>query len=165
MNVEIINKKFRLDIYGFSQEVINNDYVGTAFKLMDRMWQIVKTNGLKNKGMNIWVYEAGEKIFAGVELNETPDNTTGLEQKRIDLNKYAYHKHIGPYNLIKQAGLNMRDEIIKRGCTTILLRSYSFQAPSFYEKNGYKTVYVLDDFPIGYRHFTLVKKLFPENLT
>ncbi len=51
------------------------------------------------------------------------------------------------------------DEIIKRGCSTILLRSYSFQAPVFYEKNGYKTVYILDDFPNGYKHYNLVKKV------
>jgi GNAT superfamily N-acetyltransferase len=51
------------------------------------------------------------------------------------------------------------EEIIKKGCTTILLRSYSFQAPLFYEKNGYKTVYILDDFPNGYKHYNLVKRI------
>ena len=51
------------------------------------------------------------------------------------------------------------DEIIKKGCTTIVLRSYSFQAPLFYEKNGYKTVYILDDFPNGYKHYNLVKRI------
>jgi len=51
------------------------------------------------------------------------------------------------------------DEIIKKGCTTILLRSYSFQAPFFYQKNGYKAEYILDDFPNGYKHYTLVKRI------
>ena len=51
------------------------------------------------------------------------------------------------------------EEIIKKGCTTILLRSYSFQAPLFYEKNGYKIVYILDDFPNGYKHYNLVKRI------
>jgi GNAT superfamily N-acetyltransferase len=51
------------------------------------------------------------------------------------------------------------EEIIKKGCTTILLRSYSFQAPLFYEKNGYKTVYILDDFPNGYKHYNLIKRI------
>ena len=53
MDVEIINKPFRLDIHGFSEVVNNEDYTGTAFKLMDKMWQIVKVNELKNKGLNI----------------------------------------------------------------------------------------------------------------
>ena len=82
---------------------------------MDKMWRTVKTNGLKNKGLNIWVYEPGEKVFAGVELFDAPNHNTGLEQKNINLTKYALYKHVGPYNLIKQAGQNMQDELRKRG--------------------------------------------------
>ena len=118
MNVEIINKNLRLDIYGFSGIAMNKDYTGTAFKLMDKMWQTVKSKNLKNKGLNIWVYEQNEKVFAGVELNGSPVHGTGLEQKNINFIKYAYYKHIGPYNLIKQAGQNMRDELNKRGFVT-----------------------------------------------
>ena len=68
MKVEIINKTLRLDIYGFSGMAINKDYAKTAFQLMDRMWQVVRTKELKHKGINIWVYETNEKVFAGVEL-------------------------------------------------------------------------------------------------
>ncbi len=115
MPVEIINNPFRLDIYGFSGIAINKDYAGMAFKLMDKMWQVVKSNNLKNKGLNVWVYGPSEKVFAGVELDDTSKHNTGLEQKNINLTKYAYHKHIGPYNLIKQAGQTMRDELKNRG--------------------------------------------------
>ena len=69
--------------------------------------------------------------------------------------KEEYRKNGLGKMLLKAA----EDEIIKKGCTTILLRSYSFQAPLFYEKNGYKTVYILDDFPNGYKHYNLVKKI------
>jgi predicted transcriptional regulator YdeE len=120
MNVEIINEPLRLDIYGFSGIAINKDYAGTAFRLMDKMWKTVKSNNLKNKGLNIWVYEQDEKVFAGVELNDIPDQDTGLEQKNITLVKYAYFKHVGPYNLIKQAGQNMTDELQNKGYETIL---------------------------------------------
>jgi len=120
MNVEIISEPLRLDIYGFSGIAINKDYVGTAFKLMDKMSQIVKSNNLKNKGLNIWVYEQDQMVFAGVELNEIPTQDTGLEKKSISLLNYAYYKHIGPYNLIKQAGQNMTDELKSRGYETIL---------------------------------------------
>ncbi len=118
MNVEIINTPLRLDIYGFSEIAKNKDYAGTAFNLMDKMWQTVKANELKNKGLNIWVYEPNEKVFAGVELNDTPKDGTGLEQKSITINKYAYYKHIGSYNLIRQVGQNMRDELKNRGLET-----------------------------------------------
>ena len=120
MDVEIINKTSHVDIYGFSGIAVNKDYAGTAFKLMDKMWQIVKSNNLKNKGLNIWVYEQNENVFAGVELDDIPEHDTGLEQKSITLTKYAYYKHVGSYNLIKQVGQNMRDELKSKGFETDL---------------------------------------------
>ncbi len=120
MNLEIVTEPLRLDIYGFSGIAINKDYTGTAFKLMGKMWQTVKSNNLKNKGLNVWVYEQGEKVFAGVELTAIPEHSIGLEQKNISLTKYAYYKHIGSYNLIKQVGQNMRDELKSKGFETIL---------------------------------------------
>ncbi len=118
MKVEISNKNFTLDIFGFSGIAVNKDYAGTAFQLMDKMRQTVKTKELENKGINIWVYETNEKVFAGVELYNSPNPDTGLEHKVVNLPNYAYYKHIGPYNLIKQAGQNMRDELKNQGFET-----------------------------------------------
>jgi effector-binding domain-containing protein len=120
MNIEIIEKELRLNIYGFSGIAVNKDYAGIAFKLSGRMWQTVKSNNLKNKGLNIWVYEQHEKVFAGVELNEAPNQDTGLELNSIVLTKYAYYKHIGPYHLIKQAGQNMIDQLKRQGFEIVL---------------------------------------------
>ncbi|MEY2918323.1 MAG: hypothetical protein RIS73_2037 [Bacteroidota bacterium] len=120
MNLEIINTPLKLDIYGFSGIAVNKDYAGTAFKLMDKMWQTVKSKNLINKGLNIWVYEQDQRIFAGVELNDIPNQDTGLELKSITLLKYAYYKHIGPYGLIKQAEQNMTGELKSKGYETIL---------------------------------------------
>jgi len=108
MEIEIISNELRLNIHGLSGTPSNKDYVATVFQLSGRMWQIVKRNGIKNKGKNIWVYEEDHKVFAGVEL-EQMDHGTELEQKTITLKKYAYCKHIGPYNLIKQTGQRMTE--------------------------------------------------------
>ena len=113
--VEIINKPRTFNMHGFCGIAINKDYAGTAFRLMDKMWQVVKSNNLKNKGLNIWVYEPGEKLFAGVELDENQKHDTALEEKIINLTKYAWYKHIGPYNGIKRAGENMTAELKRRG--------------------------------------------------
>ena len=116
MDIEIITKNFQLDIYGFGGIVTNKDYAGTAFKLSGKMWEVIKANSLKNKGINIWVYEDADKVFAGVELdNPSESNNYGLDEKKINLKKYAYYKHIGPYNLIKQTGQNITNELTKRG--------------------------------------------------
>jgi predicted transcriptional regulator YdeE len=117
MDIEIITKNFQLEIYGFGGIAANKDYAGTAFKLSGKMWDTIKSNGIENKGKNIWVYETANKVFAGIELeNATTDNDSfGLEKMIIDLEKYAYYKHIGSYNLIKQIGQSMTNELTKQG--------------------------------------------------
>lgn len=121
MNIEIHNEVFRLDIFGFGGIASNKDYAGTAFKLSGKMWEIVKSRDLKNKGKNIWVYETGDKVFAGVELEDSMDGTNyGLERNKIDLEKYAYCKHVGPYNLIKETGQAMRNYLAKQGFEVVL---------------------------------------------
>jgi len=117
IDLQIIDEKLILVVHGFSGIAANKDYAGTAFRLMDRMWKTVRAQELKTKGLNIWIYEPGEKVFAGVELEGSPKSDTGLEQKSIVLTKYAYYKHIGPYGLIKQAGTNVRSELNSKGFT------------------------------------------------
>jgi len=120
MNIEIITQPLHLTIYGYSGVALNKDYAGMAFQLMDRMWKTIHENEIKNKGLNIWVYEADHKVFAGVELMEDLQNVLGLESKHLILTKYASYKHIGSYKLIKQAGLKMTAELKGQGYTTIL---------------------------------------------
>ena len=45
-----------------------------------------------------------------------------------------------------------------RGCKVILINSYSFQAPAFYQKCGYELAWQLDDFPPGHQYAYLVKR-------
>jgi GNAT superfamily N-acetyltransferase len=45
------------------------------------------------------------------------------------------------------------------GCQVILLTSYSFQAPAFYQKCGYELAWQLNDFPPRHAHCVLVKRL------
>src|SRR5258705_6172217 len=110
MDIDIIATHLDLEIHGFSGTAINKDYAGTACRLMDKMWKVVKTKELKNKGLNIWVYGPNEKVFAGVELVDSSNHETGLEQKNIHLVKYARYKHVGSYALVKQTGQNMIGE-------------------------------------------------------
>jgi GNAT superfamily N-acetyltransferase len=50
-------------------------------------------------------------------------------------------------------------EAAARGCTRATLDTYSFQAPDFYQRLGYRIVAAVDDLPAGYQHYTLVKEL------
>jgi len=46
-----------------------------------------------------------------------------------------------------------------RGCRQLMLGSFSFQAPQFYQSLGYEVFAVLDDHPHGHRLYMLYKRL------
>ena len=50
-------------------------------------------------------------------------------------------------------------EARKRGCSRAMLYTYSFQAPDFYHKFGYRIVTSIEGLPEGHRQHTLVKDL------
>jgi GNAT superfamily N-acetyltransferase len=49
------------------------------------------------------------------------------------------------------------EEARNNKCIRVLVKTYSFQAPTFYEKHGYKVEHVTEDFPEGHRYYTLMK--------
>jgi GNAT superfamily N-acetyltransferase len=51
------------------------------------------------------------------------------------------------------------EEAKSKNCNVILVKTYGFQAPRFYEINDYKIQQVIEDFPKGYRYFTLSKTI------
>ncbi len=93
---------------------------------MNAMWEYVKSNNLKNKGQNIWVYPESHIVFAGVELKGEPMRNLELEKKKIQLAKYAYYKHIGPYSNLKAAYQKMNDYLFLKGI------SYTFPQLEIY---------------------------------
>jgi ribosomal protein S18 acetylase RimI-like enzyme len=47
----------------------------------------------------------------------------------------------------------------ERGCRHVFLDTFSFQAPGFYEKLGYRIYAKADDWPVGHAHHFLRKDL------
>ena len=50
-------------------------------------------------------------------------------------------------------------EALRRGCAQVVLSSHSFQAPGFYEVNGYERKYAVEGWPRGYCDIIYVKAL------
>jgi ribosomal protein S18 acetylase RimI-like enzyme len=50
-------------------------------------------------------------------------------------------------------------ETKSKGCHTIMVRSFSFQAPHFYERYGFKTEHIITDFPKAYDYYILSKRI------
>lgn len=110
-----VRKDFSISLYGFSGVADRQDWAGTGKKLMDRLWQEVRSRKLPNKGINVWVYEEGNLLFTGVELTAPPPAGSALETKTISLPRYAYFKHIGPYTEMKTTYEAAREEVKKVG--------------------------------------------------
>ncbi len=51
------------------------------------------------------------------------------------------------------------DEALARGCQSVWAMSYTFQAPSLYEKCGFERVAELVDWPPGHAHVVLRRRL------
>lgn len=45
------------------------------------------------------------------------------------------------------------------GCTQVMLDTFSFQAPAFYQQHGYTIRGAIEDFPRGHRKYILQKPL------
>ena len=50
-------------------------------------------------------------------------------------------------------------EARRRGCTSVLLMTFRFQAPAFYARHGFDVVAAVDDHPEGHQNLLLRKRL------
>ncbi|MED0905714.1 GNAT family N-acetyltransferase [Bacillus nitratireducens] len=103
------------------------------------------------KEVSFVVKDENGKIFGGV---------TGM--------MYFYHLHIDFLWIdesVRHDGYGSQlllkiEEIAKeKGCRLILLDSFSFQAPEFYKKHGYREYGVVEDHPKGHSQHFFEKRL------
>ena len=59
----------------------------------------------------------------------------------------------------RQLLLMAESEARNRSCFYAMLNTYSFQAPDFYRKFGYRVAAIIAGLPEGHRQYTLVKPL------
>ncbi len=52
-------------------------------------------------------------------------------------------------------------EARRRGCSHMLLMTFSFQAPGFYARHGFEVLAAVDDHPRGHRNLLMRKRLDP----
>ena len=96
-------------------------------------------------------------------LNENGEKTAGLignthgnwlSIKYLWVSEELREKKIGS-QILEQAEETART----RGCKYVCLDTFSFQAPAFYKKYGYREVFVLENYPIFGKRYYLTKIL------
>jgi hypothetical protein len=109
MDIQVLNDPVAFDLYGVSGDVPNFDFAGTGQRLMAEMWKRLKEDGLKQRDVQCWVYDSMDRMFSGVEIEG--ENGGSLEHKPVSLKRYAYYKHVGPYEELGDVHRGMEKEL------------------------------------------------------
>jgi hypothetical protein len=118
MEIEVREGPLELDLYGVSGAVPNFDFAGTGKALMDEMWKRIKAEDLRSTGINYWVYFTSSQMLTAVELEGSPPETS-LEHRPVTIRRFAYYKHVGPYEQLHEVHQGMEKELTTRGLKEI----------------------------------------------
>jgi ribosomal protein S18 acetylase RimI-like enzyme len=102
------------------------------------------------KDINLVVKNTDGEILAGLLGKKYYMNAAYIDTLWVDNNYRG--KGLGTQLLKKFEGI-----VKTLNCHLIHLDTFDFQAPEFYEKNGYKIYGTLDDNPIGHKRFYYYK--------
>ena len=103
------------------------------------------------KDLGVYYQDDAGKTIAGL-IGNTHGNW--LFVKYFWVAKELRGQNIGS-QILKQAEQTARE----RGCKYAFLDTFSFQAPLFYEKHGYKEVFVLENYPVTGKRYYYTKAL------
>jgi GNAT superfamily N-acetyltransferase len=121
--------------------------------LEDRIYEFnsAKTGITGGEWLALFVRDETRRIVAGI----SGDTWGGcLEIRQLWVDESRRSEGLGT-KLLEAAEQEGRS----RGCTQVVLMTFSFQAPAFYAKRGFEVVATLDDHPRGHRNLLLRKVL------
>ena len=111
-----------------------------------RSYNRSKREVAESEPLNLYIEDEHGEIMAGL-VAETFGNW--LEIEYLFVKEDIRGQGIGS-QLLHQA----ESEAKKRNCRFAFVNTYQFQAPAFYQKNGYQEVFILKDYPYtGQRHY------------
>jgi GNAT superfamily N-acetyltransferase len=94
---------------------------------------------------------AGDRIIAGI-CGNTWGGTCELRQFWVEESQRSRGLGTRLFHAVDQ-------EARRRGCTQIVLMTFSFQAPLFYERHGFEVIATIDDHPRGHQNVLMRKRL------
>ena len=130
------------------QVILENTESQKAQEIGDliRSYNRSKREKAESEPLNLYVEDDKGELMAGL-VAETFGNW--LEIEYLFVKEEFRGQGIGS-QLLQQA----ESEDKKRNCRYVFVNTYHFQAPNFYQKQGYKEVFTLKDYPYtGQRHY------------
>ncbi|MEV0175692.1 GNAT family N-acetyltransferase [Streptomyces sp. NPDC050803] len=110
------------------------------------------TPGERELPLHVWALDEADALAGGL-VGHTWTSWLHVTYLWVD----ERHRGTGlGSQLLATAERMARDE---RDCTAVRLETWDFQAPEFYQKQGYDVVCVIPDYPPGITEFTLTKQL------
>ena len=124
--------------------------------LEDRIYEFnAGATGIADGELLTFVVRDRERIVAGI-CGNTWGGTCELRQFWVE--EPQRHQGLGT-KLFGAA----EQEARRRGCTQIVLMTFSFQAPAFYDRHGLEIVATIDNHPFGHRNLLMRKRLEPDS--
>ena len=130
------------------QVILENTESQKAQEIGDliRSYNRSKREKAESEPLNLYVEDDKGELMAGL-VAETFGNW--LEIEYLFVKEEFRGQGIGS-QLLQQA----ESEAKKKNCRYVFVNTYQFQAPNFYQKQGYKEVFTLTDYPYtGQRHY------------
>lgn len=120
--------------------------------LEDRIYEFnSSTTGITDGKLLAFFVRERDRIVAGI-CGNTWAGTCELRQCWVG----EPQRHRGLGTKLFQAA---EQEARRRGCTQIVLMTFSFQAQAFYERHGFEVVATIDNHPPGHRNLLMRKRL------
>jgi GNAT superfamily N-acetyltransferase len=120
--------------------------------LEDRIYEFnSSTTAIGNGAMLAFFVRERGRIVAGI-CGNTWGGTCELRQFWVE--ESLRRRGLGT-KLFRAA----EQEARRRGCSQIVLMTFSFQAPEFYRRHGFEVVAAIDDHPHGHRNLLMRKRL------
>src|SRR4029077_10711186 len=125
--------------------------------LEDRIYEFNSSTTGIGDGESLAIFvRARDRIVAGI-CGNTWGRTCELRQFWVE--ESQRNRGLGT-KLFEAA----EQEARRRGCTQIVLMTFSFQAPAFYKKHDFEVVATIDDHPCGHRNLLMRKRLEPVSI-
>jgi GNAT superfamily N-acetyltransferase len=120
--------------------------------LEDRIYEFnAKAANIDDGALLAFFVREDDRIVAGIAGN-TWGGTCELRQFWVEESR----RHRGLGTKLFEAA---EQEAVRRGCSRIVLMTFSFQAPAFYERHGFRLAATIEHHPRGFHNLLMLKNL------